>query len=237
MLVERGGGAAPAGDDEDVLGAVFLGVVAPPVGGALGYVCRVGRDLEFACLQFVAEVVGGLVKADGVECVSLFLVALAECCPEPRGIVTRADRGERAACGDAGELAGVADLDDLGVLLAEKGGELGEVACAGHAGFVDDRDQGCADGEVFVGVGEDAADGGGWDACVIEFAGGAGGGCCADDVVAGGAVGVGDGSGGGRLAGARERFDVLDRVPAAGDGANDVALLVGEVAQSARGRR
>ena len=131
--------------------------------------------------------------------------------------MARADGGERAAGGDAGELAGIADLDDLGVVLAKKGGELREVARAGHAGFVDDRDHGSGDRDVLVGVGEDAADGGSGDASLVEFACRAGGGCRANDVIASGAVGAGDDSGGGGLAGACERFDVLDPVSARRD--------------------
>ena len=162
------------------------------------------------------------------------VVALAERRPEPRGIVARANGGEGAARRYAGELARVADLDDLGVVLAEKGGELGEVARAGHAGFVDERDQRSADWEVFAGAGENAADSGRWNARVLEFARGAGGGCCADDMVAGSSVGAGDDTRGGGLSGACERFDVLDRVSAGGDLPNHVALLVVEGGARAR---
>ena len=104
-------------------------------------------------------------------------VVLAAVLGEVQRFDASGDGGEGPSGVDFGELAGVADEDELGVGSVGFVDEAGELAGADHSGFVDDEHGSPVELEVPGGeLVERAVDGLGVDACTgTEFGCGSGG--------------------------------------------------------------
>ena len=147
------------------------------------------------------------------------------------GGVVLAEDAEHAAGFDGAVLGGVADEAQGGAGLGGEPAQPVEVAVGDGGGLVDDEHgAGVKGGGVGVVVGEvpgeclgGHAGGGAEGAGGFAFDGGA------DDPPAGGLPGVAGGGHGGGLAGTGPADGALDAMPAGAQGADEVALLVGEL--------
>ncbi len=141
------------------------------------------------------------------------------------------DGRERAACVDLGELARIADENELGVGSVGLVDEFGELAGADHSGFVDNDHGVLVEVEVAGGdLVEGAVDGLARDTCTgLEFGGGTGRECGTDESVAVEFVCGPERVGGGGLACSGLADDEVDRVTRGGDPFDHESLLIGEV--------
>ena len=203
----------------------------PPVGeqarprrdGALG-------DDEPLALLGVGEVVAADAGADARERVAFELVVLAAVLGQHDGALALDDAGEEPARADGGELVRVADQDRLPVRLLDEVEHGREDARLGHAGLVDDEHASrrgrppparASSSRRWRVVGGDAG-------LVLELLGRDARRRGAEDRDARLREDLGDGVGGGRLAGAGEADDADDAARARRDLAHHRLLLVGE---------
>ena len=140
------------------------------------------------------------------------------------------DGGEGAAGVDLGELAGVADQDELGPCVVGGVDEAGEVAGADHGGFVDDEHGAVVEeGPTGVEDADDAVDGLGRDAGAgLEFGRGSSRERGAEDRVAVVVVGVAEPVERGGLARAGLADHQRDRVTRPGHPFDQAPLLAGQ---------
>ena len=228
-LVEVGD-VAPAEGEHDVAGEVVAGVL-PPVGEQAG--ARRDRALgddEPLALLGVGEVVAADAGADARERVAFELVALAAVLGQHDGAVALDDAGEEPARADGGELVRVADQDRLPVRLLDEVEHGREDARLGHAGLVDDEHASRAAGRRRVRASSSRRWSvvGGMPVSSWSFSAATPDGAAPMHRDARLREDLGDGVGGGRLAGAGESDDADDAARARRDLAHHRLLLGGE---------